>query len=189
MLNPRIRRFTLWLVRLRGSPQAIALGAAIGVFVAFTPTIGFQGLIALGLATLLNANRPIAVIPTWITNPITIPPIYAFTYYLGSFFWKGPSTERVAEALVDAVKELGSLDALAFQQQLTVFLDMGFDVFVSMWIGGLIVGGVVAGATYPLTLNAVQRMRVRRNRRREKRQERRRKRRQKRRRSAESPSD
>ncbi len=137
--RPRLRRFLIWLIRLRGSPQAIARGVAIGMIVAFTPTIGFQTLIALGVATLLNANRPVSIVPTWLTNPFTIPPVYAFTYYLGSFFWPGPEPASVTRAIRAAAKEVESLDFLAFREQLGVFLDLGLDVFMPMWIGGLIV--------------------------------------------------
>ncbi len=169
----RLRRFLNWLIRLRGSPEAIAGGAAIGMVVAFTPTIGFQTLMTLGLATLLNANRPISIVPTWLTNPVTAPPIYAFTYYLGSLFWPGPEPERVARAMRDAARELGSLDAFALQEQLGVFLELGVDVFIAMSIGGLIAGGVAAAITYPLTLRTVVRLRKIRERRRRRRSARR----------------
>jgi len=135
---------------------------AIGTIVAFTPTIGFQTLLALGLATLLNANRPVSIVPTWLTNPATIPPVYAFTYYLGSLFWGGPPPRQVAHMLLDAAKELGSLDPLAMRAQVDVFLGLGSDVFVSMWIGGLIVGVLASAVLYPLTFHLVIRLRARR---------------------------
>ena len=167
--RPQLRRFLNWLIRLRGSPQAIARGVAIGMIVAFTPTIGFQTLIALGVATFLNANRPVSIVPTWLTNPFTIPPVYAFTYYLGSFFWPGPEPATVTRAMRAATKDLESLDFLALRAQLGVFLDLGTDVFIAMWIGGLIVGAIAAAIAYPLTLRTVVRLRERRARRRRKR--------------------
>jgi uncharacterized protein (DUF2062 family) len=165
-VSRRLRQFLNWLVRLRGSPQAIARGVAIGMIVSFTPTIGFQTLIALGVATLMNANRPVSIVPTWLTNPITIPPVYAFTYYLGSFFWPGPEPASVTRAMGAAAKDLESLDLLALRAQIGVFLDLGTDVFIAMWIGGLIVGTVAAAITYPLTFRTVVRLRKRRRRRR-----------------------
>jgi uncharacterized protein (DUF2062 family) len=165
----RLRRFLNWLIRLRGSPQAIARGVAIGMIVAFTPTIGFQTLIALSIATLLNANRPVSIVPTWLTNPFTIPPVYAFTYYLGSFFWPGPEPASVTRAMHAAAEDLESLDFLALREQIGVFLDLGMDVFMPMWIGGLIVGSIAAAILYPLTLRTVVRLRERRARRRAKR--------------------
>lgn len=137
--------------------------------VAFTPTIGFQVVMALGIATLLNANRPVSIVLTWITNPLTIPPVYAFTYYLGSFFWPGPEPASVGRAVRDAARELESLDLLAFRAQLEVFLALGLDVFAAMWIGGLIVGACAAAIAYPLTLRTVMRLRERRARGRERR--------------------
>lgn len=153
-------------MRLRGSPDAIARGVAVGMLVTFTPTPGFQMALALGLATLMNANRPVSIVPTWITNPVTAAPIYAFTYYLGSFFWPGPAPRTVATAMRTAAVELESLDFLALRAQLDVFLGLGVDVFVCMWIGGLLVGAVAAAIAYPLTLRTVTRLHALRRRRR-----------------------
>jgi uncharacterized protein (DUF2062 family) len=151
-----------WLVRLRGSPRAIAGGVAIGLVVAFSPTIGFQTLLALGIATLLNASRPAAIVPVWVTNPVTIPPIYAFTYYVGSFFWPGAGAQAVTRAIADAAAELNALGFLALRAQLDVFLGLGADVLVPMTIGGLVVGSAAAAVAYPFTLYAVTALRARR---------------------------
>lgn len=161
-----MRRLLEWIGRLRGSPEAIAGGLAIGMVVTFTPTIGFQTLIVLGLATLLGASRPASIVPTWLTSPVTIPPIFGFTYYVGSFFWPGPAPSRVSAAMVAVARDLASVDFLALQEQLDILLALGRDVFVAMWIGGLLVGAVAAAITYPLALRAVTRLRRRRERRR-----------------------
>lgn len=162
----RLRRFLIWLVRLRGSPEAIALGVATGTFVAFTPTIGVQSFLALLLATLLGGNRPACLVPVWITNPLTIPPIFAFTHWLGSFFWRGPSSGSVTETLAETVRRLGAGDYLGMHEELLVFATLGRDVFAPLWIGGVIVGGAAAGVAYLLTLRAVRGYRSRRARRR-----------------------
>ena len=164
-----LRRTSRSILSLHGSPRDIALGTAIGVFVAFTPTIGFQMLIAAFIATLFRANRPAAVIPPWITNPLTIPPIYAMTYWLGRFFRPGPSAGEVYHQLVDVVASIRQLSFYAFYHQLTEFLQVGANVFVPMMIGGVIIGLVCAAATYPLTLWAVKRYRLRRQQRRRRR--------------------
>jgi len=137
--------------------------------VAFTPTIGVQTVLALGLATILKANRPVSIVPTWISNPVTAVPIYAFTYYVGTFFWPGPDVAIVKRALREAFRELEALDFLALGHQLDVFIDLGVDIFVPMMIGGLLVGGVAAAIAYPLAFRAVVGLRSRRDRRRRKR--------------------
>lgn len=159
-----LRPFLNWLIGLRGSPEAIARGVAVGMVVAFTPTIGIQTVLALGLATLLGANRPVSIVPTWLTNPLTIPPVYGFTYMLGNLVWPGPDLERVSGAIRDAARELEGLDFLAFREQLGVFFGLGLDVFVALWIGGLLLGSFAAAILYPLTLRAVVHLRERRER-------------------------
>jgi uncharacterized protein (DUF2062 family) len=68
--------------------------------------------------------------------------------------------------MVAVARDLASVDFLALQEQLDILLALGRDVFVAMWIGGLLVGAVAAAITYPLALRAVTRLRRRRERRR-----------------------
>jgi len=158
----RWRRWVVWLSRLRGSPHAIAGGLAVGTLVTFTPLIGFQTLLALGLATLLGVNRPVSILPTWLTNPFTIPPVYAFTYWVGSFVWPGPSVAEVSAALRTATDQLARSDYFALREQLGALLELGRDVFGPMAIGGLAVGGVAAAFVYVVTLRTVMLVRERR---------------------------
>jgi uncharacterized protein (DUF2062 family) len=160
----RLPRVLRWLVRLRGSPEAIGRGVAIGMVVSFTPTIGFQTVIVLFLATLLNANRPVSVVPTWITNPLTIPPIFAFNYWVGTLLWPGPPMKVVHRTMTEAVQRIATLDFWQMYEQLMVFVGLSLEVFIPLMIGGLVVGGVCAAISYPLTVRAVRRYRQRRRR-------------------------
>lgn len=145
-----------WAVRLRGSHHAVAWGTAIGMIVAFSPTIGLQMFIAAGIAHLFGASKPAAIAPVWLTNPVTIPPVYAFTYYLGTFFYAGPSASTVYNMLVDIAKSLRSMQFYEVLDQATAFFHIGWDVFIPMCIGGLIVGAVAAAISYPITLWVMQ---------------------------------
>ena len=53
------------------SPHRIALGVAVAFFVAWTPTLGFQMVLAIALATVLRANKAVTVPIVWLTNPVT----------------------------------------------------------------------------------------------------------------------
>lgn len=65
--------------------HAVALGVAIGVFAAFVPILPFQMVIAAIIAILIRANLPMAVIASWISNPITFLPITYLTYFVGNW--------------------------------------------------------------------------------------------------------
>ncbi|MFB1487847.1 MULTISPECIES: DUF2062 domain-containing protein [unclassified Thiocapsa] len=62
--------------------HSVSGATAIGLFVMFLPPVG-QSLIAAWAAIVLRVNLPIAVVVSWISNPVTIPPMFYFAYRLG----------------------------------------------------------------------------------------------------------
>lgn len=72
------------VLRAQGSPESVARGGAMGLWVALTPTVGIQSMIVLVLAVPLRANVPIAIAMCWITNPLTLVPFYFAFYWLGA---------------------------------------------------------------------------------------------------------
>jgi uncharacterized protein len=71
------------LRRLSGTPHAIAAGLATGVAVSLTPFLGLHIVLALGLAWLTGGNLLAAGLGTLVSNPWTLPLIWASTYRLG----------------------------------------------------------------------------------------------------------
>ena len=150
-------------IRQRGStPEQIGLGVAIGTFIAFTPTVGIHLPLALVLATLFRANRLACIPPVFITNVFTIPPIYAFTYWLGDFFLPGPRQDQ-RQMVKELTHLLAKHDFYSIHEQLHEFLKLGGDIFIAMFIGGFLVGGLCAVLFYYLTLRVVRRHRLHRS--------------------------
>ena len=56
----------------------------VGLLCAFTPIFP-QMLTSAALAIILRVNLPISVALVWLTNPITIPPMFYFCYQVGIF--------------------------------------------------------------------------------------------------------
>jgi len=69
----------IWHIHRRSS----AGGAAIGVFCAFIP-LPIQTLSAAGLSIIFKMNLPISILFSFITNPLTIPFIFFYSYKLGA---------------------------------------------------------------------------------------------------------
>ncbi len=75
----RVLRSELWRFNRRSVPRGVALGVLAGV----VPVA--QMLIAALLALPARANVPIAVLTTFITNPLTTPLILAAAYKIGQW--------------------------------------------------------------------------------------------------------
>ena len=83
-LMRRIRNFLVHdVLHADDPPHRLALGIAIGMFVAFSPTFGVQMALVVLLAWLLKANKLVGTPVVWITNPATAMPIYYACYLVG----------------------------------------------------------------------------------------------------------
>lgn len=69
--------------------HSVARAMAMGLFAAFIP-LPMQMLLAAALAILVRANLPISVGLVWLTNPITMPPVFYCTYKLGAWIMQVP---------------------------------------------------------------------------------------------------
>ena len=64
--------------------HSTAGGVAAGLFCAFAPFPGHMLMAALA-AILMRVNLPVAVVMTWVTNPVTVPPLFYLAYRTGTF--------------------------------------------------------------------------------------------------------
>ena len=79
LLGPHLQDPSLWHLNRRSFAGAMA----VGMFCAFMP-VPFQMLLAAIAAVVLRVNILVAVPLVWISNPITIAPIFYFCYYIGA---------------------------------------------------------------------------------------------------------
>lgn len=77
-LGDRLHEPNLWHLNRR----SVSLAFAIGLFAAWIPTPG-QMVIAAVSAFYFRANLPISVALVWLTNPLTMPPMFYFAYVFG----------------------------------------------------------------------------------------------------------
>lgn len=118
---------SLWGIRRKTVLPAVALGT----FIAFTPIPGHV-VVAVLASVWLRCNIPVATLTTFIVNPITIGPVYLFTYLVGT--------------------TLLGLDPVPFEIELSI--DWLRTTFVSIWqpllLGSVLVGSIAALITYVL---------------------------------------
>ena len=88
----------LWGIRRRWVVPAFATGA----FIAFLPVPGHMLMAALS-ALALRVNIPVAALATWISNPVTVGPLYYFAYRLGAVILGMPQKPFSFEMSLDWV--------------------------------------------------------------------------------------
>ncbi len=82
------------------SRHSLAKACFVGLFCAMLP-IPFQMIVAAAGAIWLRANLPISVALVWLTNPLTMPPIFYIAYKLGGWLLQLPEQDFHFEASWD----------------------------------------------------------------------------------------
>lgn len=121
LTNPKIWHF---------NRRAIATGIAIGLFFGSLPIVG-QMLLAAVVAIAMQVNMPIAVVATWISNPLTMPFFYTANYYFGAWLLHRPAIH---------LNDIDwSLDGL---------LKLGGEVLVPLFFGSVVVGVILSALSF-----------------------------------------
>jgi len=89
----------LWHLNKRSVSGAFA----VGLFCAFIP-VPFQMALAVAGALLFRVNLPISVALVWITNPVTMPPIFYGSYLVGSWILDTPVMDIEFELTIEWLK-------------------------------------------------------------------------------------
>lgn len=142
---------SLRLWRLSGSPHAIAVGCAAGVFIGFTPLYGFQLVLAGLLAWVLGGSILAAALGTFVANPLSFPLIWYSTYKLGCVMLTG----NVLGACGSLPEGLASWGSAVFERLMEFSVDAAMLVFEGVWpvikpmvLGSLPIGALAAGIAY-----------------------------------------
>jgi len=72
--------------------HSVAKAFAVGLLFAWVP-VPFQMVLAAGGAIFVHANLPISVVLVWLTNPITMPPMFYGAYKLGAWVMNIPEQD------------------------------------------------------------------------------------------------
>ena len=100
LLNP-----DLWHL----SRNSVAWAMSIGLFMAWVP-VPFQMVLAAGAALLMRCNLPVAVAMVWVSNPVTMAPLYFSAHRLGGWMLDRPPGDfRIELSLRWLFEELGKV--------------------------------------------------------------------------------
>lgn len=149
----------------KDSTHSLALGAAIGSVVAFTPTFGFQLLLVTIIWSIARIfwKKPFSIamgyVLTWTTNYITVVPYYFIAYFTGvvimkSFFPLSHILTYEEFRLLWAPVIQGSL-----MDSVRAFISVMIKIGTPLFIGSVPYAIIFGFLTYPLVYKAVEKSR------------------------------
>ncbi len=167
-MRPVLRFIRNRILHVDDSPQRLARGIAVGLFIGFLPLFGLQMILAYLVAKPLRANRVLAMLSVWISNPFTAVFVYYPCYRLGRFLLTSPDKPQIGLKQLEHIFENvftaenifhGIFTAQFWKEAYRVFMQIGLETT----LGGILLGLVVAGAGYGLSVVVIQRYRVRKH--------------------------
>lgn len=134
------------LLALDDPPERTALAFAIGVFIAFSPFLGFHTILATLIAFLFRFNKVAIYTGTFINNPfLTLVPIIIASYAIGAFVLGRPL--RISNSGVELLRNPHFLTAGYYRQ----LFSESWDIVWPFTIGGLVLSVVCSLIAYPVT--------------------------------------
>ena len=89
--------------------NSVAWAVSIGLFMAWVP-VPFQMVLAAGAAILVRCNLPISVAMVWVSNPVTMAPLFLAAHQIGErILDRSPGDFRIELSLRWLFEELGKV--------------------------------------------------------------------------------
>ena len=175
------KNFVIPFRRQRQAPHIIARGVAVGMAVAFTPTVGFQILLILaiyGIARFLRwrFNLFLAIAFSFVNNPVFAAVFYFFFYVIGNaFIGLFVDSDFIAfdDILATVLHDSGGdfEKTNSFSEKFFLLYDVFSAITIYLWenfVTQILIGSIpcsiLAGiCSYTISLNAARKIQTYRN--------------------------
>lgn len=159
-MNPKrfFKYFYLKFLRLKGDPQSLAGGIAIGVFLGIVPIMPIQTILVVLTTVVTRTSTIAAVLSSFlVANPLTYVPQYYFSTMIGNALTPYDLTwGRIKEAM-----DLMSHDP-GFYKSLMILVELGYESVIVIVVGGMVLAIPFTIASYYISLPVFQKIKKRR---------------------------
>ncbi|MCD6389300.1 MAG: DUF2062 domain-containing protein [Desulfobulbaceae bacterium] len=127
-----LRYYYIKFIRLKGDPDVLARGVAIGIFIGITPTIPLHTGLDIFFALAFRASKIAALLASMmVSNPLTFFLQYYFSWCIGN--WLTP--RDLSWARISQVMDVLTSEA-TFRETLQAIMDLGVETITVMVLGG-----------------------------------------------------
>lgn len=139
------------MVHEKAPPEYIARGWAIGMFYGCASPFGFQLILSIPTAFLLKGSKIGATLGTLLTNQVTIFFIYPVQCYIG---------DRLIGGNISFANIKTAMENVANEQSFRSLMEIGRELVVAFFVGGLLMALILTPLTYFLVLSTVKKYRA-----------------------------
>lgn len=135
-------------MRLKGDPQSLALGTAIGVFLGIAPIMPFQTILVVLVTVVTRTSTIAAILSSFlVANPFTYVPQYYLSTVIGNALTPYDLTwVRIKEAMDLMLQDPG------FYKTLMILVELGYEAVIVLLVGGAVLAIPFTFASYFLSL-------------------------------------
>jgi len=145
------------LLNIEDTPERTALAYSMGVFLGFSPFLGFHTLLGVAIAFLFRLNRVAVLLGVWSNTPWWIVPYYIAATGLGIWLTGLSIDQGVVARTLQLARDQGIIGS-GFWKHL---MSQG-GLFLSFMIGSTILAAFLASVAYPFSLRWIRFYRARR---------------------------
>ena len=139
------------LLHIEDTPERTALAYSIGIFLGFSPFLGFHTLAALAIAFLLRFNRAAILLGVWTNGPWWMVPYYTFTTWLGMQVLGFQISREALRRMFQLPVDRGFISVEFWSR-----VASQWGLFLSFLVGSLILATLLAIVAFPLTLKWIK---------------------------------
>lgn len=157
-LKRTFRYYYLKFIRLKGDPQSLAWGTAIGTFLGLTPIIPLHTISVLIVTFLTRTSTIAGLLATLVVcNPVTYVPQYYFSIIIGNMITPYNLTWERMRAVLDIL-----LAKPGLMESMQALGGIGYEAIVVLIVGGSVLALPFSVASYFLSLQLFTRIQEKR---------------------------
>lgn len=139
------------LLHVEDTPEKTALAYSIGIFLGFSPFLGFHTLMGLAIAFLFNLNRVAVLLGVWSNTPWWIIPYYTMATWLGMWVTGFQIENWRIKEMFQIGMEHGFLSSDFWSRAISQW-----NLLLSFLIGSQILATLLGSIAYPLSLRWIK---------------------------------
>jgi len=139
------------LLHIEDTPERTALAYSIGVFLGFSPFLGFHTLLGIAIAFLFKLNRVAVLLGAWSNIPWWLVPYYMVATWMGMWLMGFKINKSTFKEMFRTGVEQGFIGSDFWSQ-----VASQWGLLLSFMIGSLILAALLSLIAYPLSLRWIK---------------------------------